>query len=105
MICITVSPGLGQNYDTYIKQGLSSWDAGQFDRAIVIFTRAIEQKPDDPWAYGNRGFAYLQKSLYDEAIADFTMAIALDATDAAGLPNYKKANITRPSRTSTGPSN
>jgi len=50
------------------------------DPEIQKYTETIRLKPEYPFAYSDRGDAYLQKGQYDLAIKDFTEAIRLDAT-------------------------
>src|SRR3972149_7174963 len=54
------------------------------DKAIEANAKAIALNPNDPYAYYNRGIAYVQKSQYDRAIEDYNKAIALN-------PNYAYA--------------
>ena len=53
-------------------------DAGQFDKAIEICSKAIELNSKDERAYLSRGFAYFQKNNNNAAISDFTKAIQLN---------------------------
>jgi Flp pilus assembly protein TadD len=54
---------------------------GEHDKAIEVYTKAIELDPNDAEAYNNRGLEYHNKGQYDSAIGDYTKAIELD-------PNY-----------------
>ena len=64
--------------------------AGETDRAIVEYTKAIELKPDYVEAYVNRADAYCQKGWYDLAIAECNKAIELGKTSAAA--HYNRGN-------------
>jgi adenylate cyclase len=48
--------------------------AHEYDKAIVAAERAIEVSPNFGGAYGYRGYAEVEKGMYDEAIADFRKA-------------------------------
>jgi tetratricopeptide (TPR) repeat protein len=56
--------------------------------AIADINKAIKINPEYAIAYRNRGFAYYNKGLYDQAIADYSKAIEID-------PEYADAYINR----------
>ena len=56
----------------------------QINRAIEVYSHAIELNPNSIYTYNNRGVAYGAKGDYDRAIADYTKAIQLN-------PNYANA--------------
>jgi tetratricopeptide (TPR) repeat protein len=63
---------------------------GQYDQAIVEYTKAIELEPRLADAYFNRGLAYVKKGQYDDqAIVDFTEAIELSSGLAAPAYYYR----------------
>ncbi len=43
---------------------------GSLDEAVVEFTEAIRQDPDNPKAYVRRGFVYLEQGDFDRALQD-----------------------------------
>ena len=57
------------------NQGLIYNNEGQYHKAIVAFTKAIELDPSLALAYSNRGWAYIESGQYEQAIADCTKAI------------------------------
>ena len=73
--------------DAYFDRGDIWSDEGEFERAISDYNDAIRIYPTDV-AFNNRGYAFLQKDLYAEAIRDFTSAIDID-------PEYTFAYINR----------
>lgn len=60
----------------------------QINRAIEVYSHAIELKPNNIYTYNNRGVAYEIKGGFDHAIADYTKAIQLN-------PNYADAYFNR----------
>lgn len=66
--------------DIYIYRGNAYYykaGVNDIDRAIADFNKAIEIKPDDAYAYGNRGTLHYYKGEYDRAIVDFDQALKL----------------------------
>jgi tetratricopeptide (TPR) repeat protein len=53
--------------------------AGDYERAVEEFSRAIEMDSSHGEVWGNRGIARLRLGLIDAAIQDFSRAIQLDA--------------------------
>jgi tetratricopeptide (TPR) repeat protein len=48
-------------------------EKGNYDRAIALFSKALEINPRYAAAYNNRGIAYAKgKGQYDKAISDYT---------------------------------
>jgi len=68
--------------------GAAYRNAGQFDKAIECYDRAIKLSPKYSLAYNNRGIAYAEKGMYERAIADFDVAIKL-------RPNFELAYANR----------
>lgn len=63
------------------EEGLQHYRAGDHQRAITLFSQAIELAPDYAIAYNDRGVALMSLGEYERAAADYAEAIALD-------PNY-----------------
>jgi GlpG protein len=59
-------------------QGLRAYDAGEYDRAIGYYSRAIELEPNGAWGYYNRGISYLAAGDPQNARTDFAKASKLD---------------------------
>ena len=53
-----------------VQQGVSLLQAGQYDKAIEAFSKALELDPHYGEAYMNRGLAWAGKGELDQAIAD-----------------------------------
>jgi len=64
--------------DSANNQGLDYNNEGEYDKAIVAFTKAIELDPELALAYNNRGWAYIELGQYEQGIADYTKAMELD---------------------------
>ncbi len=56
---------------------------GQYDRAIALFSKALEINPRYAEAYNNRGIAYAKgKGQYEKALSDFLKAIEINPVNA-----------------------
>ncbi len=70
-------------FTVYFERGLTNYlDEGDWDNAIINFTKATELYPNFAEAYSWRGVIYKKKCNYEKAIADFTSAIELKPNDA-----------------------
>lgn len=72
-------------------QGLDQFRQGAYEAAVVTYSRIIQRKPKDADAYFNRGLAYKNSGRTDQALADYEMAIELDA--AHRKAHFDRANI------------
>jgi tetratricopeptide (TPR) repeat protein len=64
--------------DDIYKQGVKYFDEKNYEKAITVFTKAIELESDFSFlAYSNRGYAYFKNGDFDSAIADLNHAIKL----------------------------
>jgi tetratricopeptide (TPR) repeat protein len=61
------------------------------DPVINELTKKIQQDPENPLLYNDRGIAYYNKGDYDKAIADYTEAIRLDPKFAIAYKNRSLA--------------
>jgi tetratricopeptide (TPR) repeat protein len=66
----------------YIKRGDEYKKRGEYDKAIEVYTAAIQLDPNYVEAYYKRGLAYFKKKDYNQAIKDFTETIRLSPNDA-----------------------
>jgi tetratricopeptide (TPR) repeat protein len=66
----------------YRNRGIDFYDKGDFDKAILDFTKAIDIDPQCADFYYSRGHTYQSLGKYDNAITDFTRAINLSPTHA-----------------------
>ncbi|MBP7056270.1 MAG: tetratricopeptide repeat protein [Candidatus Omnitrophica bacterium] len=70
-----------------MKHASALIDSRQYEEAIAELTAVINSGSSNPYAYGNRGIAYLKSGQYDSAIKDFNKAIELNPEDAIAYSN------------------
>lgn len=58
----------------WVKYGNKLYGAGQYEKAIIAYEKAIEINPDNSYAYMYMGYAYLQLKDTDTADEDFQRA-------------------------------
>ncbi len=61
--------------DPTLVLGNQYYNTGDYDRAIVAFTLAIQNNPKVSGGYYDRGLAYYQKGDFDASVADLAQAI------------------------------
>lgn len=97
--CAQISPGYG-----HLEAGNDAAARGQWDRAIALYSRAIESRDlsqaNLAVAFNNRGLAYARKGQLDRAIDDYDTAIRLKADYAEayydrGLAYYDQGRYDR----------
>jgi tetratricopeptide (TPR) repeat protein len=74
-------PFAGAFAEALNRHGNLLLERGEYDGAILHYSKAIRVKPDYTSAYFNRGRAYYAKKEFDRAIDDYSNAIRLN-------PNY-----------------
>jgi tetratricopeptide (TPR) repeat protein len=85
--------------DNIIWLGRRSAYAGDFRRAIALFSEGIERFPADPRFYRHRGHRYISVREFDRAIGDLLRAAVLmhgtpPRTEPDGLPNSLNIPLT-----------
>lgn len=79
---------LTQTYisDPYLNdlliQGMEKGIKGDYQGAILLFTKILQFNPNEVEAYYNRGIAYRKMNNYQAALADFNKALTLNQTMA-----------------------
>lgn len=68
-------------YD-WLNLGDAAYYAGEYEKAIDNYTKAIEINPEDAMAYNNRGVAYHKLEQYENAISDLTKAIEIHSEES-----------------------
>jgi tetratricopeptide (TPR) repeat protein/membrane associated rhomboid family serine protease len=80
-------------FEGLIQAGGEVMDAGKLDAAILMYSRAIRLKPDDPGGYWMRGVARHHKGEFARAISDYDRALQLDPSLAAVLHERSKTKL------------
>lgn len=77
----------GQKIDpnAFLNQGISLYNAGNLDEALVKFDQIVADYPDLADAYYYRGLTHLGKASNEQAIADFKKMLELE-------PGHEKAD-------------
>lgn len=78
-----------QNVD-WSQKAMALWQDGKYkdpNKAIDYWGRAINKNQNTAKAYNNRGLAYHDLKLYQQAIKDYSRAIELDSVDVAAYNN------------------
>jgi tetratricopeptide (TPR) repeat protein len=70
-----------------VREGDATYKDGNKDLAIEKYSQAISLFPDYSSAYNSRGYAYLNKKMYNEAEADFKKTVTIDPEFARGYAN------------------
>lgn len=66
---------------------------GEFDEALVLFTKVLELEPQNAMALNNRGNVRYLLDRFAAAAADYEAAAAIDAQDANILVNLARAHL------------
>ncbi len=69
------------DYHAYLNMGAVLSLQGELERAEVLLGAAVERAPGNPLAYVNRGYVLFKLQRYDEAIAGFYAALAINPRD------------------------
>ncbi|CAG9335931.1 unnamed protein product [Blepharisma stoltei] len=79
----------------YKDKGNEYFKAGNYQEAIIMYTKAIKISPDIPILYTNRGLSYMQTNAYELAYNDGRAAVKLDPSSlkAILICSRSKANI------------
>ena len=72
---------------SYNNRGVAQYKNGDYDRAIVDYTKAIELKPDFAEAYYNRAEAWLHLGEWENARSNLTAAVAMGVNIIHGFRN------------------
>jgi tetratricopeptide (TPR) repeat protein len=86
------------NIDNIIWYGRRTAYLGRYDDAINIYSKGIDQFPEDPRLYRHRGHRFISIRKFDEAIADFEKAGRLiegteNEIEPDGMPNAQNIPV------------
>lgn len=86
------------NADKLIWLGRRLAYAGEYEKAIEVYSKGIELHPEDARIYRHRGHRYITLRCFDKAITDFENAAVLlkgqkDETEPDGIPNAKNLPV------------
>ena len=68
--------------------GNAHFIAGQWDRAIELFTKVIAMRPNSESGYVDRGKTYFKLHKFDEAVADLRQGALIDESIGHGRGSY-----------------
>jgi len=85
-----ISFGLADN--SYSSPGEEAYAAGDFIGASQIYSKLLEQEPDNPKYHFNYGTAAYKNNLFDDAINSFNQALQTDDLDLQARAYYNKGN-------------
>jgi tetratricopeptide (TPR) repeat protein len=74
--------GKKKDIKTLMDRGIENVKANRYEEGLDYFNRVIEQDPDNPMAYYNRGYCYYSMKEYDKAVTEFDKAIELNPRDS-----------------------
>lgn len=70
-----------QSAEEQFHAGNAYYEAGQWDRAIIAYQKAIELDPNYQAAYANLGVTYYQQQQFDLAASQYEKALELNPED------------------------
>ncbi len=73
------APARTADAESWKEQGNEHFKAGEFSKAVAAYSQSLQLQPTCV-AYANRAMAQLKLRQYEQADADCTAAIALDAS-------------------------
>jgi Flp pilus assembly protein TadD len=90
----------------FINLGSILEQKGQMDAAVVVYRKALVQKPDDPEIHARLGGALRQLGILDQAMAHLQLALDMKFEDARthrelGLALHQKSRINEAMRKPT----
>ncbi|KAK9833237.1 hypothetical protein WJX84_005166, partial [Apatococcus fuscideae] len=66
-------------------EGNTAFSAGNFDEAVLCYSRAIQADSSNPVYYSNRAMAHLKAMRFEDAESDCNLALKLDSVSAKAL--------------------
>lgn len=87
---LALRPG---HYEAVYTKARVLMDMNQHEEAVTFHDLAVLQRPDNQWAYLNRGNSLAALGHFERALADFTKVTELDPENVMGFCNI--ANVLR----------
>lgn len=75
------------NVDAYFSRAYAQNVLGNYEEAIVDYSKVVFISPKYTAAFNNRGYAYARLGMNEEAVADYTRALSIDPTYTLALLN------------------
>jgi tetratricopeptide (TPR) repeat protein len=88
LLCVRCAAAAGtKDYLDYFEQGEFAMRVQQWRRAVILFSKSLQNNPKFFAAYHNRAVAYSKLGEYEKSIRDLQKAVQLnpDYPDAFGL--------------------
>lgn len=81
------------NYDVLVNLANANFDAGRYEEAEKIYTRALVKKPDDLNVRTDLGLTFIFRETpnYDRAVQEFKRVLDVDANHVQALQNLTVA--------------
>jgi len=73
--------------DYYFNRGIFFQQAGDWEKALVNYSKSEELEPNNPDTYNNKGVVLKEMGEYDKALDEFLRAVFLDAGYAKAYNN------------------
>ena len=77
----------------YIDEGISKFNAGDYEGALLVFNEMIEKFPEDPQGYINKGGSLINLNRLPEAFEATNKAIELGTKDPSPIAYMNHATI------------
>ena len=66
------------SFEVFQKRGDGNFVKGEYDLAVVNYSKAIDLNPKEPSVYLSRGLVYYNRKFYDLAVADYSKVVEID---------------------------
>ncbi len=86
-------PCMAQTYEEFFDTALLTSARGDHSRAIELYDKALELRPEDPASINNRGACKARMGDHKGAIADYERVLQLVPDDARALHNRGRSRM------------
>ena len=91
-LSLTISSYTDLNED-FQRKGIEKLELGNYNGAIIDFSKAIEIDPNDAVTYDYRGVAKAKRGDFSGSIIDYNKSLELDPNQIETLLNKPKKNM------------